>query len=363
MTRMGEHGTGTRTQLPNGRWRIAVTMADGRRVWRRAKTEREAIRIQRSLVEARELDLDPTRQTLGDYLRSWIERQRNARNRRIRDRTLIGYERIVERHVLPILGTIPLARLSRRKVQGWVDGLDLEPKTVRNCHAVLRMILSDATGDTIPLNPAVGVRLPKGHDFHGHPLTPDEARRLLASTADTRLAAFWRLAIVTGLREGELLGLPRDALDGSTLTMTAQLQRLNRRWELAPLKPGRTLMSIALDDETVRIVRAHLARMATERDPSWRYFGLMFLAESGEPYHAGRILREFRAACERAGITRRRVHDLRGTSATILRDLGVTEDTRMARLGHSTTQMARHYGQDSQRQDRDAVDRLAEAIS
>jgi integrase len=102
--------------------------------------------------------------------------------------------------------------------------------------------------------------------------------------------------------------------------------------------------------------------MAEERQPSWAFFGLMFVTPEGQPYHKEVVLREFRAACEKAGIKARRLHDLRGTSATILRDRGVSEEIRMARLGHSTTEMSRHYGQASEAQDREAVERLAEAI-
>ncbi|MFN8631165.1 MAG: hypothetical protein U0838_12875 [Chloroflexota bacterium] len=70
-----EKGQGTVVPIarPDGaspRWRVAVTMADGRRVWRTARSPREAERIRRQLVEMRELDLDLTRQTLADWLRS-----------------------------------------------------------------------------------------------------------------------------------------------------------------------------------------------------------------------------------------------------------------------------------------------------
>jgi hypothetical protein len=101
---MGQHGLGTRipieTRRKDGtirrRIRVAVTMADGRRVWRTVKTDREADRVQDKLVEARELELDPSRQTrltLAAYLRSWIGGQRDAKRRRIRERTLIGTTR------------------------------------------------------------------------------------------------------------------------------------------------------------------------------------------------------------------------------------------------------------------------------
>lgn len=383
---MGEHGRGTRVAIETTRKdgtirrriRVAVTMADGRRVWRTVKTEREADRIQDKLVEARELDLDPSRQTrltLAAYLRSWIGAQRDAKRRRIRDRTLIGYERLIEQRIIPGLGTVPLGRLSKRRIQTWVDGQDGSAQTIRNAHAVLRRALAGIVGEVIAANPAVGVELPDRSDFAGAPLSSDEASQLLevAEAAPDRLATLWRLAIVTGLREGELLGLPRDALTGSTLTVAGQLQRLPGkrepgrkrtpgRWVLGPTKAGRALATIELDEGTAAAIRAHLARMVEERTPDWRYFGLMFPTPSGEPYHAADILREFHAICDAAGITRRRIHDLRHTSATILTDIGVPEETRMARMGHSTKRMARHYGAASKTQDRSAVDRLAEAI-
>jgi integrase len=102
--------------------------------------------------------------------------------------------------------------------------------------------------------------------------------------------------------------------------------------------------------------------MVEERAPGWRYFGHIFVTEQGEPPHNADVLRAFHAACDAAGIARRRFHDLRGSTATIMRDLGVPEDARMARLGHETTDMARHYGRASESRDRDAVESLAEAL-
>jgi integrase len=68
-------------------------------------------------------------------------------------------------------------------------------------------------------------------------------------------------------------------------------------------------------------------------------------------------------ACDAAGIPRRRFHDLRGTTATLMRDLGVAEDTRMARLGHNTTSMQRRYAKGAESQDRAASQLLMERIA
>lgn len=366
MATMGEHGLGTRTQLPNGRWRIAVTMADGRRVWRRAKTEAEAKRIQRSLVEARELDLDPTRQTLAGWLRSWIESLRSAKRQRLAPRTLDHYEMIVERHIIPALGSLPLTKVTERRIQAWLDASDGSPRTIHHHRAVLRLALNRAVRQRLlSHNPAAGkaIELPDA-EWHGaKPLTTDEARALLVSSETSRWHPLWRLALVTGLRYGELMGLTWDDLEPGAIVVRAQLQRIAGRWVRRATKSARTMTRVAIDAETARIFAAHRARMAAERSPNWQYFGHVFTDERGEPHDHKRVLRAFHEACDTAGIPRRRFHDLRGSTATLMGEIGVAEDVRMARLGHSTTDMARHYGKASEVQDREAADRLAKAIS
>lgn len=366
MGTMGEHGTGTRTQLPNGRWRIAVTMADGRRVWRRAKTEAEAKRIQRSLVEARELDLDPTRQTLGAWLRSWIESLRDAKRQRLAPRTLDHYEMIVERHIIPALGSLPLTKVTERRIQAWLDASDGSPRTIHHHRAVLRLALNRAVRQRLlSHNPAAGkaIELPDA-DWHGaKPLTTDEARALLTSSKESRWHPLWRLAIVTGLRYGELMGLTWDDLEPDAVTVRAQLQRIRGRWVRRETKSARTIARVAIDAETARILERHRASMASERTADWRYFGHVFTDEQGEPHDHKRVLRAFHEACDAAGIPRRRLHDLRHGNQSILAELGVPEDVRMARAGHSTTAMSRHYGKASERQDQEAAERLARAIS
>ncbi|MFN8631164.1 MAG: site-specific integrase [Chloroflexota bacterium] len=262
--------------------------------------------------------------------------------------------------------------------------------TVRHHHAVLRRALNVAVRQRLlAYNPASAVELPEADPGVGMPLTADEARRLLAAaegdpSADPPvppdpLRALWRLAIVSGLRQGELLGLAWEDLDGGRLTVRYQMQRLvsdaereaARRegrkpvgaWVRTAPKAARSVARVALDAGTVAALEAHRVRQAAERTADWRYFGHVFLTPRGDPIHGAELLDAFKAACRRAGIPERRFHDLRGSSATLMRDAGVAEDTRMARLGHSTTEMSRHYAKASEAQDQDAADRLGRALS
>jgi integrase len=427
MPNVGVHGQGTgpfKVTTPTGqeRWRVAVTMADGRRVWRTRTTYRAAEAARKGLVEARELDLDPTRLTLAGYLRSWIEGLRDGR--RIRPRTLDHYAMIVETHIIPDLGGIRLASLTARRIQAWVDADPASPRTVHHHRAVLRRALNVAVRQRLlPWNPAMAVELPRVTGDHADPLTLEEARRLIEATKDDRLGVLWRLAIVTGLRQGELLGLTwEDVNDGplrsvsttgtrrdagptvgatprvisgqgagdirrvsedragpaqddvgtpvvASLKVHRQLQRLSPErggdangWARTPTKAARKLEVIALDEATAAALDAHRIRQAAERTAETVYWGMVFRTEAGFPYHSGPILDAFHEACVKAGIRKRRFHDLRGTTASLMAAAGVTEDVRQARLGHATKAMARHYAGASTEQDQAAVELLARRL-
>jgi integrase len=104
-------------------------------------------------------------------------------------------------------------------------------------------------------------------------------------------------------------------------------------------------------------------RMATERTADWQYHGLLFVTSTGKPYHGAEVLKAFKFACRRAGIAERRFHDLRASCATLMRELGVPEEVRMARLGHATRAMSRHYAQVRPGFDRDAVEAMRKALA
>jgi integrase len=385
---------------PGGRkrWRVAVTMADGRRVWRTAHSPREAERIRAQLVEARELDLDPTRQTLAEYLRAWIARERGARVQRIRPTTLDTYSTIIERHIIPELGALKLSAVTARRIQAWIDDDDASPRTVLHHHAVLRRALNIAVRQRLlAYNPASAVELPDARRERADPLSLDEARALIEATAADWLGPLWRLAIVTGLRQGELLGLAWDDVMPGAIEVRGQLTRRvddaersaaaaegrkpRGSWSTTKPKAARKVQRVAIDPATEAILEAHRLRMADARTADWRYHGLVFPTPRGEPWHGRDVLDAFHEACDRAelehhpdaqgehtgkckiGIRRRRMHDLRHTSAHLLADAGVTEDVRMGRLGHSTTAMSRHYAGASETRDRDAAERLGRAIA
>lgn len=381
-----ERGQGGWTKLADGRYRVSIVMPDGTRVWRRARTEAQAERVRRELAAARDLDLDPSRQTLSVYLRSWIAGLRDARNQRVRPRTLDHYQLIVERHIIPGLdpkgertsqdgdppkGRVMLSQVTAGRIQAWLDADPGSPRTVRHHHAVLRRALNVAVRHRVlAYNPALAAELPDVDEDKADPLTIEEARALLEASEKDPLRALWRLAIVSGLRAGELLGLARDDVDGDRVTVRGQLQRLTperggdaRGWAITETKASRRLDTIRVDPETARVLAEHKVRQAAARQADWPYWGLLFVTPAGLPFHQRDIGKAFHAACALAGIRQRRFHDLRHSSASLLAAEGVAEDVRQARLGHATRSMARRYAKASEAQDQLAADLIGKALS
>jgi integrase len=369
------YGDGTITKRSDGRLQVTVNVAGKRRFAmvpaRLVRTDpnaarRKAEELRRELVDKRDAGIEPSSQTLTVFLRSWIDGLRDAKRQRVRPRTLDHYALIVERHIIPALGKHRLDRLAERHVQGWLDRDEGSPRTVHHHRAVLRRAINVAVRQRlVDRNVAVSVELPEVERFRGSPLTLPEARSLLSLTAGDRLSTLWWVAIDTGLRIGELLALGWNHVDleAGTLRVEGQLQRRDGRWERTPPKAARSLDVVSLSAETVAALRRHRLEQASERLPSTPYFGLVFRTRSGMPYHQSEILKAFKAACRRAGIAERRVHDLRHSSQTIMRELGVPEDVRMARAGHSTPAMSRDYGQARTGIDRAAANALGKALA
>ena len=343
---------------------IVVTLYDGTRHWRYARDPKRAKAILREMIDAREggLDLGRRKLTLAAWLRSWLETLRDAP---LRPRTLRGYAMIVEQHIIPELGAYPVARLPRSVIQTWIYRDRRAPRTVAHHAAVLREALNAAVDDgVIARNPALGIDLPKPPQSEQATLSADQVRVLLAGTRGDWLHALWALAIATGFREAELLGLTWDDvdLDVGTVTLRYQLGRAAGGWVRVPLKAARDRAMVALPAWAVVALVDHKRMMADARTPEWTHHGHVFVTRQGRPWYGWRVLEELYAVEARLGLPRVKFHGLRHTGATMLMEAGVEERVRQARLGHSTVAMARHYAHVKDGLDRDAADRLERLV-
>jgi integrase len=170
-------------------------------------------------------------------------------------------------------------------------------------------------------------------------LTPEQARLFLAVVESERLKALYWVALLLGLRQGELLGLRIEDLDleARTLRISGAIQRQTGKGLVrVPTKTKASAVLLPLPTVLVPIVREHLELLAQERTYArWQDHGLLFPTSKGTPISARNLVRRFKTILQTHGLPDIRFHDLRHTTATLLITLGVHPRVVMEILRHT----------------------------
>lgn len=216
---MGKRGNGEGSiyeHKRNGKkvgYRGAYTVYTADRPKRRYVTGKTRQEVRQKLTKAMAdrdggLIFDAGILTVGEYLTRWLE---GSVRGTVRTSTYETTGCIVRPHLVPAVGRLKLKDLSPTHVRGFYrEKLDsgLSPATVRKMHSVLSKALKQATLDgLIPRNVCEAVKPPKVERKEITPLDREQARTLLKAASGDRLETLYVLAIHTGMREGELLGL------------------------------------------------------------------------------------------------------------------------------------------------------------
>jgi integrase len=280
--------------------------------------------------------------TVDAFLADWLERSKL----RVRPSTWERYADIVRTHLSPTLGHLRLEQLTADHVQKLCLGIHKRgraPRTVVKVRAVLRTALNDAKrARLVPYNAADFVDLPRVESSAVPAMTPLDAAAVLAAVNNHRIAALVEVALATGLRQGELLGLGwQDIdLDNRRVTVRRALQRVNGRRILVEPKTRKSRRTVPLTAAAVDVLRAHRQHQVEERlRAGTRWHGvndLVFTTPTGDPVDAKELTHTFQRLLEAAGLTRMRWHDLRHGTASLLIAQGVDLRVVMEILGHST---------------------------
>jgi len=378
MTKRGSN-EGSIYQRKDGRWTSSIDLGYSGGSRRRkafyGATRREVADKLTAALRARQqgLPIVGERLTLAAFLTRWLE---DSARPTLRPRTFASYKMIVDRHLAPALGRLPLAKLTPDAVQRYLNdkrASGLSARSVQYHHAVLRRALNQAERwGLVPRNVSRLVSPPRVEHPEPQPLTPEQARTFLAAVSEDRLAALYALALGLGARQGEILGLTWADLDpiGQTLSIRRTLQRYDGSWHLDPPKTERSRRTIALPMPLVEMLRAQRSRQLEERlraGPAWQgeeWGDLVFANEIGEPLSGTQLTRRFQAVLAALGLPRQRFHDLRHAAATFMLSEGVSLRTTMELLGHSTIAVtANTYSHVLPELQRDATERVSALLA
>ncbi len=366
------------------RWRGALTWTAGDGTRHRRVVSADTSDAARDKLDAlrRELKLGTIAPagrtlTLGEYLAEWLERERV----RIRPSTWRSRELHVRHYLTPALGAVPLARLTAPQVERALTailetpgryGRPRSPLTVRHARATLRAALTDAVRDGLTgRNAAADARPPRVPHRDIAYLTGPQVRRLREATRDDEYGPVYALAVSTGLRLGELLGLEWSDVDlaGRRLTVRRTLARAaGTGWALAEPKSTKSRRTIPLAAVAVDALRRQADRQDKARDAAGSAWqdrdGLVFTDAAGRPIIPESVSHAFHRARIAAGLPAVRFHDLRHSAATLLLAEGVPLAVVSDLLGHSGIAItAAHYAAIVPELRREAADAMDRALS
>ena len=350
------------------RWVAQVSFIDAngrqRKRRRRASNQRDAGRLRAQLV--RELQAGIHRDArFSTFAAEWLLERRKS----WAPQTYRRHESILRRNVVPGLGHLRVSDITPRHVRALMDEHShLSPRSVNYIRTVLRAMLAQALRwDLVTRNAAALVDPIPLPDRRVQPLTADQAWEFLDAMKGDEYEALYTLAVMTGMRMGELLGLRWKVVDleDASLRVTHQLQRVEGDWAFVRPKSAAGRRTVALPLPAVAALTAHRGRQSEERAKLGSHYvdhDLVFTRSGGLPIHATTLTKQFQQQLQRAGLPRRRFHDLRHTAVSIMLEQGVALTTIQDVVGHSSfTLTANVYGHLAESTRRDAAEKMAAA--
>jgi integrase len=284
-------------------------------------------------------DLEGAKITLNEYLDRWIQ---TAVKPRVRGKTCQDYEGMLRRYARPALGERVLAGIRPLDLQAMYQQMTergLSARTIRYAYVVLKSAMQQAVRWRLLLeNPADGVKVTQQTRNEMRALTVDQARTLLKAVQGTKYGPVLAVALTTGMRPSEYLGLRWQDIDWERqmLSVVRSIRKLNGKWCFSDTKRSRSRRPIKLQSWIVALLRdLHTKASADDLCPEVRDF--VFRTSSGQPISADYLAKYFRSTLDRAGLPRIRLYDLRHSAATIALAAGVSPKVVSEQLGHAST--------------------------
>lgn len=332
MARRRSKGEGTIYQRPDGLWVAQITLPDGKRLTKYnkdQKTAREWLLLKRKelsdgLVVEKDIRLD---QFLDVYLR-------DVASHNLRDKTIQAYESLIRIHIKPELGYYKLSQLTPAIIQSFYSKKleTLSKRSVQFIHSILHKSLDQALRwNMVARNVCDLVDAPSPKRKTMTVWNQHQARHFLKFVEGDRLYPVYALAIATGMREGEILGLFWEDVDfiKSELSVQRAIQYIvGKGMIISEPKTHKSRRSITVAKFAMDALRSQFDRADVKT-------GLVFVTSKGTPFSPRNIVRHFKLMTKEAKLPEIRFHDLRHTAATLMLSGGIHPKVVQEMLGHS----------------------------
>lgn len=346
-------------------WRAAIVIgyrADGTadRRWVSGKTQEEAKNNLEGIKKAMESgSVIPGERWTVERLLTYHHDHKAAEG--IKPNTVRSYRDIARLCIVPHLGKVHLENLRALDVSAWLTKLHrLGMSAARRGYAlrILKMALREGVRlEVLDRNVADAIKPPRKEEHEMQFWTEQEALRFMKKAEQDRLGAAFYLALTTGMRRGEVLGLKWTDIDWakSSLKVRHNLVEVRHesegriyqgkptvsklRVEVQAPKTKRSKREIPLSPKTMEKLHAHREQQKIEKynaAEGWTEAGFVFPTPLGTPTDPRNFYTRFQELVQVAGVPRIRLHDLRHTAASLMILRGIPPKTVSERLGHAS---------------------------
>ncbi len=347
MAKRRDNGDGNIRKRTNNTWEGRILVTGNKRVYVYGKSKAEVkLKLKEALAQAEiDIKLKNPEITVKDWLTEWLDLYRSS----VKRGSKAQCETIVELHLIPRIGSILLKDLTPMDIQRQVIAPLTKirsPKTIHNIHGVLHKALEQAVMlHYITTNPANGCdlpRIPKKETIK--PLDKADIKCLLSKLDGDPEEYLFKVALVTGLRSGELIGLTWDCVDfeNSVIRITHQMtspRKPGEEYEIEETKSSnyRMLSPAPIVFQWLKSQKAKQEKEKLTLGKAWnsgRYKNLVFTMLNGSHYTQSWVYKMFQRVLKSAGLGHYRVHDLRHTYVVDALRAGDDVKTVQASAGH-----------------------------
>jgi integrase len=285
--------------------------------------------------------VDRSQQTVAQMMEYWL--QTHVRPR-LRAKTVYDYEQTITKHILPALGPIAVQKLGPDVLQQFYSdklAAGCGVRTIRLCHLHLSQALKQAVRlGLVARNVADLVTQPQERPREMQTWSAEEAQAFLAVADQSGHGPLWLLALTTGLRRGELLGLRwKDVdLERGVLHVRQTVIALRGHPAFSQPKTPRSRRSADLLDPVTLALREHKRRQNAQRlalGAAWQDHDLVFCTGLGTPIDPDNLKRDYQRLVALAGVPRIRIHDVRHTFTTHALASGANVKAVSEAIGHA----------------------------
>jgi integrase len=349
------------TKNPSGEtvWKVEATIAfeNGRpkRTRRTAKTKQMAKELQREFLKLQSMGqiLQVSHQTVYEYGLHWA---RVVKRGRVKPSTATNYEQRIRTNIGPFIGNIAITELTSTDIEQWMQFMKTEGlsvNTVNGARRILFGIMKHAERAGIIFRNPVSLTDSLSKDQSEKtrvrpPWTKQEVLKAFNASKNTEWDLFLRLAILQGLRRGEILGLSYSEIDFEkgflTINGTLKEQRIlddAGKGKITLVKDSPKTQSsrraLGLSWPIIESLYRHLelTEFRKTQATEWKETDWVFKSSKGTVWHPSNCYKKWQKFCKDNGLRYIRIHDLRHTTGHLALEEGLSLGSLSETLGHS----------------------------